>query len=84
MTDTILNSLYELRSLTDKYSEPLNETVYEQSVRYGQLAYKAFQLKLPKNDFLPWSKLPKESKQAWIEVGTQIEKITLIENNHDS
>lgn len=54
------------------------ETLWDQSVRYGKIAYEAFSLKMHHDDFC-WDKLTDNEKFAWIEVGTQIERITLIE-----
>lgn len=85
MTDNkILKRKEQLRGLVDEFKSPPSETVYEQSVRYGQLAFEAFKLMLPNyynEDSTPWSLLSQEQTLAWIEVGTQIERITLKENS---
>lgn len=71
----------QLRSLVNKYSPTENETVYEQAVRYGKIAYETYTIDFCKStgesivdQFLNWDALSNAHKNAWIEVGTQIEK----------
>ncbi len=78
--DAFLKRKDEIRNLVDEFPGNIHETVWEQSVRYGKLAYKTFQLMFPKEDFITWIDLKEESRLAWIEVGNQLERITLKEN----
>lgn len=80
--DSFLNKKNYLRELIEKYNPLPMETVYEQSVRYGKIAYNSFKKELNDSDkqYDIWSDLSITEQQAWITVGVQIEKITLIEN----
>ena len=85
--DKILMRKDMLRSLVDEFKSPPNETVYEQAVRYGRLAHKAHYVSIIRDVNLieaivtPFELLSKEEQIAWIEVGNQIERITLKENS---
>lgn len=80
--DNVIERRNQLRSLTEKYISPDNETVYEQAVRYGKIAHEAY-CRIMNVDWNPdplFDNLSKIEQQAWIEVGTQIERFSLKEN----
>lgn len=79
-TDTWLERRDQLRSLVDRRASVPNETVYEQAVRYGKIAHEAYCRVLNNGPWNPepyFEGLSVEEQQAWIEVGTQIERAVL-------
>ena len=77
--DNFLIIREKLRNFVEKYSTTDDESVYDAAVRYGRLAYDVYCYSLNLNG-VSFENLSNEEQVAWIEVGTQIERITLKEN----
>jgi hypothetical protein len=78
--DDFLKQRDALRIMVDKFPATSMETVWDQSVRYGRLAFETFILMYPEVNLNSWAHLSDIQRLAWIEVGNQLEQITLKEN----
>ena len=65
-----INKLLSLKTIYDRHKPIADETVYDQSVRLGKIAYEGFKIKLYGFSSNDWDSLSDNEKHAWIEAGT--------------